>query len=424
MPFQLTMPKLSPTMEGGTIVKWHKKEGDTVKEGDLLFEVATDKATVEHNALDGGILRKIIVAEGASANVNEAVAILSESADDNIDEFLKPTQEKQATPQEETKQEDAPKPQIATASFKTFGPEAPLDNYTYEFPTSPFEGRTFASPLAKRLAKEKGIDLKTVKGTGPNERIMSRDLDLGQPDKAVTFGRNEKPTIPPGTFEEIPLTPMRKAIGEKLQASKMTVPHFYIQQDIHCAALVETREQLKASGIKLTFNDFIVRATALALREHPEMNRGFNSKNNTIIDFKTIDIAIAVAIPDGLITPIIRHTDFKDLGQISTEVKQLATLAQDGKLAEHQYKGGSFTISNLGRFDIHDFQAVINPPQAAILAIGSIQDRPIIHKSKVVPGKVMTLSLSSDHRVIDGALAAQFLKTVQKYLENPLLLLL
>ena len=430
MPFTLTMPKLSPTMEGGTIVKWHKKEGDHVKDGDLLFEVATDKATVEHSALDAGILRKILVTEGEEALVNQAVAVFTETEDESIEgytpEGLKVEEEKAPEAKEDAEEAKAPqaaKKGGATMSQVAFPIEPPLDDYTFEFDTG-MHDRLAASPLAKKLAKEKGIDLTSVKGSGPDGRVMSRDLDLAQADTPATFGRKGAPTERPGSFVEEPMSPMRKAIGEKLQASKTFIPHFYIQQDIDVEPMITLREQLKAGGIKVTFNDFIMRAVALSLKEHPVINSGFNSDGSKIVRFKTIDIAVAVSIDEGLITPIVRHVDYKNLGQISSEVRHLAGLAKDGKLQPHQYRGGSFTVSNLGMFGIHDFQAIINPPQVSILSVGGMRDCPVVKDGQVVPGKRMMISLSSDHRVVDGADGARFIVTVQKYLENPTILLI
>lgn len=429
MPFTLNMPKLSPTMEGGTIVKWHKKEGDQVKEGDLLFEVATDKATVEHQALDGGFLRKILVQEGNEALVNQAVAIFTEKKDESIKDYQLEGTKQEAPSKEEEKEEKVEKEKTAPAKVEgamkqvKFPIEPPLEDYTFEFDAA-MQERLAASPLAKKLAKEKGVDISSVKGSGPNGRVMSRDLDLAQKETTATFGGSRTPTILPGTYEEEPMSPMRKAIGEKLQASKTFIPHFYIQQDINVQPMITLREQLKAGGIKLTFNDFIMRAAALALKEHPVVNSGYNAEGSKIVRFKTIDIAVAVSIPDGLITPIVRHVDFKNLGQISVEVKHLATLAKEGKLQPHQYRGGSFTVSNLGMFGIHDFQAIINPPQVSILSIGGIRECAVVEDGKVVPGKRMMLSLSSDHRVIDGADGAKFIVSLQKYLENPTILLI
>lgn len=432
MPFTLTMPKLSPTMEEGTITKWRKKEGDHVKAGDVLFEVATDKATVEHNALDEGWLRKIMIKEGESAIVNQAIAVFTEEKGESIEGYKPEGITPQATlapkPAEEEK-EDKPLERARETirggmQEPAFVPEAPLTEYTFNVPTEELSKRIPISPLAKKLAKEKGIDLTTVKGSGPDGRIMQRDLDLAQPSALVTFGRREAPTTAPGTYEEIPLSPMRKMIGQRLQESKTFIPHFYCTQDVLVDRLVSVRSELAAGGLKVSFNDFVVRATALALRDHPNVNAGFNSVSKAIIRFKTIDICIAVSMESGLITPIVRHADYKNVGQLSQEIKSLASRAREGKLMREEYMGGSFTISNLGMYGITEFSAIINPPQAAILAIGGIEDRPVVKEGHIVPGKVMKLTLSADHRVIDGADGAKFLKSLQKLLEHPSLLLI
>ena len=421
----VTMPKLSPTMEGGTIVKWHVQEGDKVADGQLLIEVATDKATVEYNALDGGFLRKILVPEGSDAKINQPIAIITATADEPFDEpALKEEESKTVDPakKEEEKQptEAAKGGAIAQPAFV---PIPPLENYTFTTSASNTD-RIKASPLARKIAKEKGLDLASVKGSGPGGRIVEKDLAGAQPASQIALTRGEHPHIQPGTYTEEPLSPMRKAIGERLQASKMFIPHFYVQQEINATPLTEVRAQLKNSGIKLTFNDFVMRACALALREHPNVNAGFNSETNSIIRFETVDIAVAVSIDGGLITPIVRHTDYLTLADVSSEVKRLAKRAKEGKLQPEEYQGGSFTVSNLGMYGIHDFQAVINPPQAAILAVGGILDKAVVMGGEVVPGKTMMLSLSVDHRVVDGADAAAFIIAVQKYLENPSALLI
>lgn len=425
MPFTVTMPKLSPTMEEGSIAKWHKKEGDKVQSGELLIEVATDKAVVEYNALDEGYLRKILVPTGGKAIVNQPIAIFTEKANESIEGY-KPEGtmpgnakvETQNAKVEEKKAESKPTVAMQQAAFT---PEPPLEKYDFNFPTT--NKRTAASPLAKKLAKDKGLDINTVKGSGPNGRVTSRDLDLAQPDQTVRFGKRETPTEIPGSYEEIELSPMRKVIAQRLQQAKSFIPHIYVRQEVDAAALFEAREQLKSGNLKITFNDFVVRASALALREHPEINSGFNSTNQSIIRFKTIDISIAVTVEGGIITPIVRHADYKNLGELSVEVKELATRAKLGKLKPEEYKGGSFTISNMGMYGVSDFAAIINPPQAAILAIGGIEECPRVKNGQVIVGKRMNLVLSADHRVIDGAEAAKFIKTVQKYLENPALLL-
>ena len=431
MPFTLTMPKLSPTMEEGTIVKWHKKVGDAVKAGDVILEVATDKATVEHEALDEGWLRQILVQEGEEALVNQSIAILTAEQNESLEGYKPPglPQQPKAAVEEvplvlekAEPAEDQPKKKSALLQQPLFVPEPPLEQYAFEYPTEPPEKRIQASPLAKKLAKERGLDLSTVKGTGPNQRIMSRDLERAQPSGIVNFSHRERPVLPPGSYEEQPLSPMRKVIGQRLQEAKSFIPHFYVSQVLDAEPLVNIREQLQNHQIKLTINDFIVRACALALRQHPAINSGFNSANQTLIQFKTIDIAIAVSVEAGLITPIVRHADYKNIGELALEIRRLVQRAREGKLEPQEYKGGSFTISNLGMFGVSEFQAILNPPQSAILAVSAIQEVPVVRKETVVPGKTLTLTLSVDHRVIDGVVAALFLQTLKKIIENPAIL--
>lgn len=426
MPFTVTMPKLSPTMEEGTIARWLKKEGDYVDAGDAFVEIATDKATVEHAALDEGYLRKICVESNQSAKVNQPIAVFTIGKDESIEGYqpegieMEQVEEVAAVA---TKKEATPTtasaPLVAPLNVPRHVPEPPLKKYDHPSPSEPPGERILASPLAKQLAKKMGLDLKTVQGTGPGGRITSQDLEKAQPEGIVTFGRSDHPNVKPGSYKEIPLSPMRKVIAQRLQESKSFIPHFYVRQVVHVDHLVSLREQLKNLDLKVSFNDLVIRAVALALRKYPEVNAGFNSVNNTIIHYKTVDISVAVTVDEGLITPIIRHADFKNVGQISSEVKSLAKKAREGKLQEHEYKGGSFTISNLGMYGITEFTAVINPPQAAILSVGAIEEQPVVKNGKVVVGNVMTLVLSADHRVIDGALGAQFLKSVQHLIQNP-----
>lgn len=418
MPFTLYMPKLSPTMEAGTLVKWHKKEGDEIKADDLLFEVATDKATVEYNAIDSGWLAKILVKENTDATVNQPVAILTEKKGESIDGYtpeLISGETKQPVPKAEKTKEAEKKQPI-------FTPPPPVPEKIVH-PTKSVEGRVLASPLAKKLAKDQGLDLSSVTGTGPSGRVMSRDLTGA---KQVSGSKVSKvlPSIAPGSFTEETLSPMRKVISQRLQESKSYIPHFYVQQTIDAEALVTFRDQLKKLDYAVSFNDCVVKATALALKEHPIVNSGYNSANNTIIHYQTVDVAVAVSISGGLITPIVRYADYKDLLDISKEIKELASRAKIGKLEAHEYQGGSFTVSNLGMYGTTNFQAIINPPQAAILAVGGILDAPIVKNGLIVPGKILNMTLSVDHRVIDGVAAAQFLRTLQKYLENPISLLM
>lgn len=430
MPFTLTMPKLSPTMEEGTIAKWHKKEGEFIEADELLLEVATDKATVEYNALDSGWIRKILIKDGQEARVNQPIAILTEEKNESIENY-KP---EGAAPKEEiSKKEEAASQPLEKTSSPTpipsaiikqpaFTPEAPLAISDFWRP----DGDNLsikASPLAKKMAKEKGLDLSTVKGTGPGNRIISSDLAKAQSTGLAVFGKKERPTEAPGSYVEESLTPMRKVISQRLQEAKSYIPHFYVSLKINAQPMMDVREQLKVNGIKVTFNDMIVRASALALRQHPNVNSGFNSVTNSIVRFKTVDISIAVSLPSGLITPIVRYADFKNLGELSLEIKGLAARAKEGKLELHEYKGGSFTISNLGMYGVSEFIAIINPPQAAILAVSGILPVPVVKEGQIIPGNEMTLTLSGDHRVIDGVAGAEFLKTLQKLLENPSVLL-
>jgi pyruvate dehydrogenase E2 component (dihydrolipoamide acetyltransferase) len=385
MPFTLTMPKLSPTMNDGMIVRWHKKEGDFVEAGDLLLEISTDKATIEYNALDPGFLRKIVAEEGKVIVVNEPLAIFTRSIEESIEAYApQKATLVGATPQ---KKEEKPLP----------SPQKPM-----EVP----HARPPASPLARHIAKEEGLDLGKIKGTGPRGRIMSRDL-AGQKAKEAPSGKEEV------------LTPLRRVIAERMAYSKATIPHFYLLQEVQVDSLVQLKEESKKTGDNFTINDFILKACAIALSCHPDMNVGFDTDKNMLIRFGSIDIACAVTIPGGLITPIIKNADKKSLADISSEVKALALRAKEGKLAPEEYQGGSFTVSNLGMFGVTIFQAIINPPQGAILSIGSITERPVVKAGAVAAAKVIMLGLSCDHRAIDGAEGARFLATMKGYLENP-----
>lgn len=415
-------------MEEGSIVKWHKSVGDAFEPGDLLMEVATDKATVEYNALDEGVLRQILIQEGQVVKVNQPVAVVTETAQESFEGFVIPKQREETVTKEpadikEKKVETSSSQSTIGYPIPSFVPEPPLSDYHFELPSQQIEKRIMASPLAKKLAKEKELDLTSIKGSGPNARIVAKDLEKAQKNHAYYSGRRQEPQIPPGTYEEISLSPIRKVIAQRLQDSKSFIPHFYVHHVIDAEPIFALREQLKVGELKVSVNDLIIRACALALKEHPSINAGFNSVNQTIIQFKTIDIAVAVNMDEGLVTPIIRHADFKSLLELSIEMRSLAMKARDGKLAPHEYKGGSFTISNLGMFGITQFEAIINPPQACILAVGAIQDVPVVKEGKVVPGKTMHLNLSVDHRVVDGAVASLFLHSLKKLLENPVVLL-
>lgn len=405
MPFTVTMPKLSPTMTEGQVAKWHKKPGDRVEVGDVLLEIATDKATVEHAALDEGYLRKILCEDGQKAEVNEPLALFTETLDESIEGL---------SPKKEIAQTETSAPVNAAAKTES-RPQAPSAEST--------DGskRTFASPLAKKLAREKGIDLHAVQGSGPRGRIMSRDLAASKQVTSTTQAPSAKAPLAQ-TVEES-LTPMRQVIGQRLLESKTHIPHFYVRQEVDATALVALRDELKKLEVPCTINDLIVKATALALSRHPEINSGYNEKTKKVIRFGSVDICIAVTIAGGLITPILANANNKSLKAISLEAKQLATKAKEGKLQPQEYQGGSFTISNLGMFGVTEMTAIINPPQGAILGVGAVSDAPMIKNGVVVAGKKLVLTISCDHRVIDGAEAAQFLRTLKQLLENPVLFL-
>jgi pyruvate dehydrogenase E2 component (dihydrolipoamide acetyltransferase) len=413
-------------MEEGVITKWHKRENEFVEAGELLLEIATDKATVEHTALDEGWLRVILIQEGEQARVNQPIALFTAQQNDPVE--LPPEEKKppeQMKSQEPITQTSEPLSQATSTTpglmQPAFVPEPPLKlSVSPTYTTS----RLVASPLAKKLAKERGLDLTTVKGSGPGGRIVAKDLEKAQPEGPVAFSRQHYSQDAPGSYEEIAMTPMRKAIAKRLQESKTFIPHFYVKRKIDVGAMVALRMQLQEMQLKVSVNDLIIRACALALRQHPEINRGFNSVTQKIIQFKTIDISVAVSLEQGLITPILRQCDFKNLGNIALEVRELAKKAREGKLKEEEYKGGSFCISNLGMYGVNEFSAVINPPQAAILAVGAIKAEAVVKEGKVCSGETLCLTLSADHRVIDGAQAAQFLATLAKLIENPVSLAL
>ncbi|MCY3975489.1 MAG: dihydrolipoamide acetyltransferase family protein [Simkaniaceae bacterium] len=422
MPFVIMMPKLSPTMTEGQIAAWHKGEGDRIEAEELLFEVTTDKATVEYHALDEGFLRKILVSEGKTVRVGGVVAICSESEKEEIGEFVHRIEEERVPPPEPslpvTPAVDLREEKRKRVPDEPLFPVAPpLHDYSFSFDTE-VKGRPLASPLAKKKAEQEGVDIATVKGSGPGGRVMSRDLPSGQ-KRGITFGRYAPPETVPGSYELLPMTPMRKTVARRLQGSKSFIPHFYLKTEIDASFVMRSYHELKGGGSEITVNDFVMRATALSLRRHPEINSGFDGEKEAIIRFKTVDLALAVGWEGGLITPIVRHADYKDLGRISAEIKYLVRRAKEGKLKTEEYRGGSFTVSNLGMFAIDDFQAVINPPQGAILAVGRVRECPVAEGGHVVLGKRMILSLSSDHRIIDGLAAARFLQTLTYYLEHP-----
>lgn len=412
----ITMPALSPTMKDGVIAKWTAEIGQSIEAGDVLCEITTDKATIEFESVEEGFLRKVFVQEGQKAEVNQVIALFSETSDEDISQYSlkkEKTQEPLDAP-EETENANQPSTSAQlSSSFMTFAPIPSRRVHASK------KEALRASPLARKLSEKQGLDLNSVKGSGPHGRILAEDLKLAQKQPLYKPKKDLLDLNELGSFEQIELTPMRQAISQRLQASKATIPHFSITDDVNADNLVSLRAQLKELGKKFTFNDFVMRAVALALSQHPEVNSGFNSQDNKIIRFKSVDLSIAISIDEGLITPIIFHADTKSLDELSYETKQLAFKARANKLKPEEFQGGSFTISNLGMFSVESFYPVINPPQAAILGIGGIKKVPIVKNETVVVGNVMKFTLAADHRVVDGTDGAKFLNTLKKLLENP-----
>ncbi|MGB2354264.1 MAG: pyruvate dehydrogenase complex dihydrolipoamide acetyltransferase [Schleiferiaceae bacterium] len=414
MAIVINMPRLSDTMTEGVVAKWHKSVGDKVSEGDLLAEIETDKATMEFEAFPGqeGILLYIGTGEGEMSPVDTVLAILGEEGEDI--ESLKggsaPTEEpvKEEAPAP-TPVEEAPAPAVPVA---TPAPAAPI--------VVPSDGSVKASPLARKLASERGIDLNMLQGSGDHGRIIKRDVDSFNP----AFHTSAQPGInaaPAGVenFTDTPVSQMRKVIAKRLSESKFSAPHFYITMDINMDRAIDARKALNANGdTKISFNDLVIKSCAIALKKHPAINSAW--MGDSIRQSDHVHIGVAVAVEDGLLVPVLRHADLMPLAHISASVKDLAGKAKDKKLQPADWEGNTFTISNLGMFGIEEFTAIVNPPDAAILAVGGIKQVPVVKDGAVVPGNVMKVTLSCDHRVIDGASGAAFLQTVKGFLENPI----
>ncbi|SNR37547.1 pyruvate dehydrogenase complex dihydrolipoamide acetyltransferase [Paracoccus sediminis] len=440
MPTEILMPALSPTMEEGTLAKWLVKEGDAVKSGDIIAEIETDKATMEFEAVDEGKIGKILIAEGsAGVKVNTPIAVLLEDGED-ASAVSSPAPAKTAAPASEEK----------AAAEKGYGgpigaPVAGDGGPEKAAPAKAEGGRVFASPLARRIAAEKGIDLSGITGTGPRGRIVKADVEGARPGAAKAA---PTPTAAPSAAPaptaaqapkapsadailkmyadrettEMPLDGMRRTIAARLSEAKQTIPHFYLRRSAKLDALMTFRgdlnKQLEARKVKLSVNDFVIKACALALQEVPDANAVW--AGDRILKLKPSDVAVAVAIEGGLFTPVLKDAHQKTLSALSAEMKDLAGRAKTRKLAPHEYQGGSFAISNLGMFGIENFDAVINPPHGAILAVGAGIQTPVVENGEVVIRNVMSMTLSVDHRVIDGALGAQLLEAIVNHLENPM----
>jgi len=417
------MPRLSDTMTEGVVAKWHKQIGDSVNEGDLLAEIETDKATMEFEAFPGqeGKLLYVGTGEGESAPVDTVLAILGEDGEDI--ESLKggesPVVEEE-TPVAEMPAPSAPEPVVETpAPVAASTPAAaPVAIET--------DGSIKASPLARKLAAEKGVDLSMVKGSGDHGRIVKRDIDSFNPaiHTSPQPGVASAPSVPAGveSFTDTPVSQMRKVIASRLSESKNTAPHFYVTMDIDMDNAIAARKAMNAGGeVKISFNDLVVKACALALKKHPVINSSW--MGDFIRSNHHVHIGVAVAIEDGLLVPVLRHADQMPLAAISASVKDLAGKAKDKKLQPADWEGNTFTISNLGMFGVEQFTAIVNPPDAGILAVGGIKQVPVVKDGQVVPGNVMKVTLSLDHRAADGASGAAFLQTVKGFLENPVTML-
>jgi pyruvate dehydrogenase E2 component (dihydrolipoamide acetyltransferase) len=405
----ITMPKLSDTMVEGTIARWKKKQGDTVETGDILAEVETDKATMEMEAFDDGVLKEIYVGDGGVAKVGEKVALVLAEG-----ETLEATS---AAPAPKVDLTAAAKPAETPAAA---APAAP----------APAASRVKASPLARKIAAERGVGLESIKGSGPGGRVVSKDVPEKGAAPAAAPAAAPVPKVQAVAGEgdqRIPLTGMRRVIAERLLASKTQLPHFYLSIEVDASALMRLRKELnsanEAAGLpKLTVNDFVLLAVARAATSHPYINASW--AGDAIIQYGSVNISVAVAVDEGLVTPVIRDANKLSLKEISSTVKDLAKRARDKKLKPEEYQGGTITVSNLGAYGIEQFFAIINPPQAAILAVGSIVKKPVVNaKNEIVIGERMTVSLSGDHRVVDGAVGAGYLGTLRKLIENPALML-
>ena len=426
MPISILMPALSPTMTEGTLAKWLKKEGEAVKSGEAIAEIETDKATMEMEAADDGVLGRILVPAGtAGVKVNAPIALLLEEGEDKS--ALAKVSAPKAAP--------APAPATLPATPKP-APAAPAPAAPVQVPApAPSAGRIAASPLARRLAKDAGMDIARVAGSGPHGRIVRRDVEAVAQGKlpmlapaAVPAKAKAPPIDTSMPFTEVPNTTFRKAVARRLSEAKRDIPHFYLGVDCELDALLKLRADLNArapegeGAYKLSVNDFVVRAVALSLRKVPAANATWTDE--AIRLYQNVDISVAVATPMGLITPVIRRADTKGLAEISREMKALAERARAGKLRPEEYTGGGFTISNLGMYGIKSFSAIINPPQSCILAVGAGEQRPVVRNGALAIATVMTCTLSVDHRSVDGAVGAEFLAAFKPMIEDPTTMLL
>jgi len=417
------MPKLSDTMTEGVVAEWHKKVGDSVSEGDLLAEIETDKATMEFESFYDGVLLHIGVDKGGSAPVNAVLAVIGEKGEDVKALLAEAGSAAEEAPKEEPKVEvkeeapvkEEPKPEPAPVAAQAASAPVTSNGSTNE--------RIFASPLAKKMAEEKGINLASVTGSGENSRIVKRDIENYQP-AANAGGGQIIYAAPAGTesYTDVPNSQMRKAIAKALSASKFSAPHFYLKMEVDMDNAIAARKAINAQeGVKISFNDMVVKAVAAALRRHPKVNADWMGDYIRYNDH--IHVGVAVAVEDGLVVPVVKFTDSKGIAQIGAEIKELAGKARSKKIQPDEMQGGTFAVSNLGMYGIEDFTSIINPPNGCILSVGQIKQTPVVKNGEIVPGNVMKLSLSCDHRVVDGAVGSEFLKTLKELLENPVMML-
>jgi pyruvate dehydrogenase E2 component (dihydrolipoamide acetyltransferase) len=409
MATKVLMPKLSDTMEEGTILKWLRKEGEKVKQGETLVEIESDKADMELEAYDSGVLRKIVVPEGGKAPIGALIAIIGEPNEDISALLAAAPAAEQPAPAAAAQKTPPSSSQAVTAS-------PPAQAATPATPQAAHDGRIKASPLAKRLAKEHNINLLTIPGSGPQGRVIKRDIESALSGKIAVS--RAAAAIVPGTAEDVPLSPIRKTIAKRMSESKQTAPHFYVTVEIDMEPAMAFREQINtATDLKLSFTDIIIKAAAAALLKHPQVNGTYLGE--TMRQYHYAHIGVAVALEDGLVTPVIRNCEQKRIDQINRELRELVDRARARKLKPEEYQGSTFTISNLGMFGVEDFAAIINPPEGAILAIGSIVERPVVKNGVIVIGHTMKATISADHRIIDGAVAARFMQDFKKFMENP-----
>ena len=451
MPINILMPALSPTMEKGNLAKWLKKEGDKVKSGDVIAEIETDKATMEVEAVDEGTIAKILVPEGTQdVPVNDVIAVLAGDGEDvkAAGAGAKPTASSAPPPKTaEAPAAAKPSPVSAPTAAKAAPPPvaAPTPQASAPAAQSNGHGRIFSSPLARRLAKEAGIELSRITASGPHGRVIARDVEeakSGKGLKAPAAAPAGAPATAPGmsdkqiralyedgSYEVIPHDGMRRTIAQRLTASVQTIPHFYLTMDCNIGLLVEAREQINAAApkdkdgkptYKLSVNDFVIKALALALQRVPNANVSWTEGG--MLKHKHSDVGVAVAMPGGLITPIIRKAETKPVSVISAEMKDFAARARARKLKPEEYQGGTSAVSNLGMYGIKDFTAVINPPHATILAVGAGEERPIVNSGKIEVAQIMSVTMSCDHRAVDGALGAELLGAFKMLIENPVMM--